>query len=409
MSQQQTQRVAEQMRLIRRGVAQLISEAELEEKLTRSLATGVPLRIKAGFDPTAADLHLGHTVLLHKMRQFQELGHEVIFLIGDFTGRIGDPTGKNATRKPLTPEEVTANAQTYQKQVFHILDREKTRVVFNSSWMDKLSAVEMIQLAARYTVARMLEREDFANRYRQGQPIAIHEFLYPLVQGYDSVVLQADLELGGTDQTFNLLVGRELQKDSGQAPQCILTMPILEGLDGVQKMSKSLGNFIAIQDSPDEMFGKMMSLSDPLMWRYYELLSTLDMEQIEERRQQVEAGRFHPMEAKKLLAAELTQRFHGQDAASQARERFEAIFGHKELPSEVETITLASEGGSLGLASALTQCGLLASNSEAFRLIRQQAVAVDGQRISDDRLRLQAGGSYLLQVGKRRFARLVLT
>jgi tyrosyl-tRNA synthetase len=409
MSQQQAQRVADQMRLIRRGVAQLISEAELEEKLTRSIATGVPLRIKAGFDPTAADLHLGHTVLLHKMRQFQELGHEVIFLIGDFTGRIGDPTGKNATRKPLTPEEVTANAQTYQNQVFHILDREKTRVVFNSSWMEKLTAAEVIQLAARSTVARMLEREDFANRYRQGQPIAIHEFLYPLVQGYDSVVLQADLELGGTDQTFNLLVGRELQKDAGQSPQCILTMPILEGLDGVQKMSKSLGNFIAIQDSPDEMFGKLMSLSDVLMWRYYELLSTLDMAQIEERRLQVQAGTFHPMEAKKQLAAELTQRFHGAEAARQARERFEAVFGHKELPTEVESITLASGGESMGLAAALTQSGLLASNSEAFRMIRQQAVAVDGQRVSDDRMRLQAGGTYLLQVGKRRFVRLLLT
>ncbi|MBF0095717.1 MAG: tyrosine--tRNA ligase [Magnetococcales bacterium] len=409
MSQQQAQRVAEQMRLIRRGVAQLISEAELEEKLTRSIATGVPLRIKAGFDPTAADLHLGHTVLLHKMRQFQELGHEVIFLIGDFTGRIGDPTGKSATRKPLTPEEVAANAQTYQNQVFHILDREKTRVVFNSSWMEKLTAAEMIQLAARYTVARMLEREDFANRYRQGQPIAIHEFLYPLVQGYDSVVLRSDLELGGTDQTFNLLVGRELQRDSGQTPQCVLTMPILEGLDGVQKMSKSLGNFIAIQDSPDEMFGKLMSLSDVLMWRYYELLSTLDMAQIEERRMQVQAGTFHPMEAKKQLAAELTQRFHGVEAARQARERFEAVFGHKELPTEVESITLASGGESMGLAAALTQSGLLASNSEAFRMIRQQAVSVDGQRVSDDRLRLQAGGTYLLQVGKRRFVRLLLT
>ncbi|MBF0184176.1 MAG: tyrosine--tRNA ligase [Magnetococcales bacterium] len=409
MSQQQAQRVAEQMRLIRRGVANLISEAELQEKLTRSLATGVPLRIKAGFDPTAADLHLGHTVLLHKMRQFQQLGHEVIFLIGDFTGRIGDPTGKNATRKPLTPEEVTANAHTYQQQVFHILDRDKTRVVFNSDWMGKLSAAEMIQLAARHTVARMLEREDFANRYRQNQPIAIHEFLYPLVQGYDSVVLQSDLELGGTDQTFNLLVGRELQKDYGQSPQCILTMPILEGLDGVQKMSKSLGNYIAIQDPPDEMFGKLMSLSDPLMWRYYELLSALDMEQIANRRQQVEAGSYHPMEAKKQLALEMTQRFHGAEAAQQARERFEAVFGHKELPSDMETITLASQDGFLGLAAALTQAGLLASNSEAFRMIRQQAVAVNGERVKDDRLRLQAGNTYLLQVGKRRFARLQLT
>ncbi|MEO5355271.1 MAG: tyrosine--tRNA ligase [Magnetococcus sp. XQGC-1] len=409
MSKENNPGVAEQMRIIRRGIANLISEAELAEKIQRSLATGVPLRIKAGFDPTAADLHLGHTVLLHKMRQFQQLGHEVIFLIGDFTGRIGDPTGKNVTRKPLTAEEVAKNAQTYQEQVFHILDRSLTRVVFNSTWMEKCSAVDMIQLAARHTVARMLEREDFSNRYRQGQPIAIHEFLYPLVQGYDSVVLQADVELGGTDQTFNLLVGRELQRDYGQSPQCVLTMPILEGLDGVNKMSKSLGNFIAIQDPPDEMFGKLMSLSDTLMWRYYELLSTLDMEQVHALHAQVEAGTFHPMTAKKQLAEELTGRFHGVEQARHALERFTAVFGNKELPEEIERLTLATEGGVMGVAAALAQAGLVASNSEAFRMIQQQAVSVDGARIADSRAQLQAGREYLLRVGKRRFARLTLT
>ncbi|MBF0161973.1 MAG: tyrosine--tRNA ligase [Magnetococcales bacterium] len=401
--------VAQQMRILQRGIAQLISATELEEKLERSLATGVPLRIKAGFDPTAADLHLGHTVLLHKMRQFQQLGHHVIFLIGDFTGRIGDPTGKNATRQPLTPEQVSRNAQTYQEQVFHILDREKTQVVFNSQWMEPFSATEMIHLAAKYTVARLLEREDFANRYRQNQPIALHEFLYPLVQGYDSVVLKADVELGGTDQTFNLLVGRELQRDYGQSPQCVLTMPILEGLDGVQKMSKSLGNFIAIRDPAEEMFGKLMSLSDTLMWRYYELLSTLDMEEIDTLRAQVAAGSFHPMTAKKQLAHELTARFHGLQQAQHAQEMFVNVFGNKGLPEEIETLTLNSAGQGLGLASALTQAGLVASNSEAFRMIQQQAVSVNGHKVTDNRLLLQAGSDYLLRVGKRRFMRLTLT
>ncbi|MBF0463351.1 MAG: tyrosine--tRNA ligase [Magnetococcales bacterium] len=400
--------VAEQMRIIRRGIAHLISDAELEEKLTRSTATGVPLRIKAGFDPTAPDLHLGHTVLLQKMRQFQELGHEVLFLIGDFTGRIGDPTGKNVTRLPLTPEQVATNAQTYQAQVFHILDRERTQVVFNGTWMDRLSAAEMIQLAAKYTVARMLEREDFSNRYRQGQPIAVHEFLYPLVQGYDSVVLRADVELGGTDQTFNLLVGRELQRDYGQSPQCVLTMPILEGLDGVQKMSKSLGNFIAIQDAPDEMFGKLMSVSDTLMWRYYELLSAVDMDEVERLRAQVAAGTFHPMEAKKQLAEELTRRFHGAERAAHAREMFVAVFGNKGLPEEIEAVTLPTAGEGMGLVAALAQAGLVTSNSEAFRMIQQQAVSVNGTKITDNRMVLQTGGTYLLRVGKRRFVRLTL-
>ena len=395
--------VTEQMRLIRRGVVQLVSESELEEKVTHSVKTGTPLRIKAGFDPTAPDLHLGHTVLLQKMRQFQVLGHEVIFLIGDFTGMIGDPTGKNETRKPLTAEVLAANAQTYKDQVFRVLDPEKTRVVFNSSWMSKLSASDLIRLASHYTVARMLEREDFSNRYRQGQPIAIHEFLYPLVQGYDSVALQADVELGGTDQTFNLLVGRELQRHHGQSPQCVLTLPILEGLDGVQKMSKSLGNFIAIQDSPENMFGKIMSLPDGIMWRYYELLSALPMETVTSMRAQVESNQFHPMAAKKQLALELTARFHSQDLAQLARQQFESVVVNKEIPDDISEQILEAKEGEMGLASVLCVTGLVKSNSEGMRMIRQKAVSVDGDKVDDVHKTLMAGGRYLLRVGKRRF------
>lgn len=398
-----------QMRIIRRGTVNLVTESELEAKLARSLATGVPLRIKAGFDPTAPDLHLGHTVLLHKMRQFQALGHEVFFLIGDFTGRIGDPTGKNATRPPISPERLAANAQTYKTQVFHILDPHQTRVVFNSAWMDPFSAADLIQLAAHHTVARMLEREDFSNRYRQGQPIALHEFLYPLVQGYDSVALRADVELGGTDQTFNLLVGRDLQRAHGQEPQCVVTLPILEGLDGVQKMSKSLGNLIGIQDPPQEMFGKIMSLSDPLMWRYYELLSARDMTEIEALQAQVSCGEFHPMAVKKQLARELTERFHGPEKADHAQEAFTSVFGDKALPEDIAEQTLASEEGELGLATALTRAGLTSSNSEGLRMIRANAVSVNGTKVSDTRLMLTAGSSYLLRVGKRRFVQLTLT
>ena len=401
--------VAEQMRIIRRGLVKMETEAELEEKLAHSLKTGIPLRIKAGFDPTAPDLHLGHTVLLHKMRQFQELGHEVFFLIGDFTGRIGDPTGKSVTRKPISPEKLVANAQTYKTQVFKILDPHLTRVVFNSEWMNAFSAADLIQLAARHTVARMLEREDFSNRYRQGLPIALHEFLYPLVQGYDSVVLQADVELGGTDQTFNLLVGRDLQRSYGQSPQCVLTLPILEGLDGVQKMSKSLDNYIGIQDPADEMFGKIMSLSDPLMWRYYELLSSLDMTDIETLQHRVTTEDFHPMAAKMQLAEELTCRFHGAEQARHAHETFTSVFGKKELPEEITELTLQTEGSEIGLASALCRAGLVSSNSEGLRMIQQNAVSVDSIKTGDTHRVLTAGNSYLLRVGKRRFVQLTLT
>ncbi len=399
--------INEQMAIIRRGAANIIAEEALELKLASAIKTGIPLKIKAGFDPTAPDLHLGHTVLLQKMRQFQELGHEVIFLIGDFTGLIGDPTGKNETRKPLTPEMIAANAETYKAQVFKILDPVRTRVVFNSSWMGQLSAADLIQLAAKSTVARMLERDDFTKRYQSGRPIAIHEFLYPLVQGYDSVVLQADVELGGTDQTFNLLMGRELQREYGQEPQCIVTLPILEGLDGVQKMSKSLNNFIAILDPAHEIFGKTMSISDEIMWRYYELLSDLSLEQIAQRKQAVLAGSFHPMEAKKLLAEELTARFHGIESGQGARVQFESQFAHKETPDEIDEVEIALDGDPLGLAELLRQAGLVASNGEGMRMIRQQAVSLDGEKVADTRMTLGVG-EYLLKVGKRRFVKVRL-
>ncbi|MBF0628886.1 MAG: tyrosine--tRNA ligase [Magnetococcales bacterium] len=399
--------IREQMAVIRRGTAQIISEEALEQKLARALQTGVPLKIKTGFDPTAPDLHLGHTVLLQKMRQFQELGHEVIFLIGDFTGLIGDPTGKNETRKPLTPEVIAANAETYKAQVFRILDPARTRVVFNSAWMGEMRAAQMIQLAAKQTVARMMERDDFTKRYKAERPIAIHEFLYPLVQGYDSVALQADVELGGTDQTFNLLMGRELQKEYGQEPQCVITMPILEGLDGVQKMSKSLNNYIAIQDPPDEIFGKTMSLSDVTMWRYYELLSDQSLEEVRRLEEETNAGRFHPMEAKKRLAEELTARFHGAEEARQARARFEARFSHKETPEDLPEIVLENGGQPLGLADVMRLANLAASNSEGMRLIRQQAVSVNGVKAADPRMQL-AAERHVLKVGKLRHAVVVI-
>nr|CRH06205.1 Tyrosyl-tRNA synthetase [Candidatus Magnetococcus massalia] len=396
--------VAEQMAIIGRGAVDLVSREALESKLTKSLESGKPLRIKAGFDPTAPDLHLGHTVLLQKLRQFQELGHHILFLIGDFTALIGDPTGKSETRKPLTAEQVAANAETYKEQVFKILDPERTEVVFNSHWMNRMSSAEMIQLAARFTVARMLERDDFSKRYKEERPIAIHEFLYPLVQGYDSVALKSDVELGGTDQLFNLLVGRELQKDDGQAPQCVLTMPILEGLDGVNKMSKSLNNYIGIQESPKEIFGKTMSISDDLMWRYYELLSDLSLEAIAQLKSDVSEGRAHPMEVKKQLAAEMTARFHGDEAAQRAREEFEAVFKKNDLPDEIAEHTLTGDGEGLGLAAALTQAKLVKSNGEGMRMIKQNAVSVDREKVADTRFQLKQGERYLIQVGKRRFA-----
>ncbi|MBF0621649.1 MAG: tyrosine--tRNA ligase [Magnetococcales bacterium] len=396
--------VQEQMDLIRRGTVDLISEEALEKKLTKALETNTPLRIKAGFDPTAPDLHLGHTVLIQKMRQFQELGHQVLFLIGDFTGLIGDPTGKSETRKTLTPEQVAVNAETYKNQVFKILDADKTEVMFNSTWMNKMTAAEMIQLAGRYTVARMLERDDFSKRYKENRSIAVHEFLYPLVQGYDSVAMRADVELGGTDQTFNLLVGRELQRAYGQESQVVITMPILEGLDGVNKMSKSLDNYIGIQDPPREIFGKTMSVTDDLMWRYYELLSSASMTEIAAMRADVEGGQLHPMEAKKKLAEEMVSRFHSLDDAQQARSEFENMFRKKGLPDDIPEKTLSGNAEGLGLPAALTAAGLVKSNSEGMRMIRQNAVSVDQAKVTDTRYQLVTDQRYLLQVGKRRFA-----
>ncbi len=392
-----------QIDIIRHGCDELLREPELREKL----AAGRPLRIKAGFDPTAPDLHLGHTVLINKLRQFQELGHHVLFLIGDFTGMIGDPTGKNATRPPLTREEVARNAETYTAQVFRILDRSRTEVVFNSTWMDRMSAGDMIKLAASHTVARMLERDDFSKRYRGNQPIAIHEFLYPLVQGYDSVVLKADVELGGTDQKFNLLMGRELQKHHGQSPQCILTMPLLEGLDGVNKMSKSLGNYVGIQEPPSEIFGKLMSVSDELMWRYIDLLSFESIETTRQWRKEVAGGR-NPRDIKVALAQEMVERFHGAEAARNALTDFESRFKQHEIPDDVPEVKLVAEPGGLPIAVAMKQAGLTASTSDALRMLAQGGVKMDGEKISDRSLKLARGASVVLQVGKRKFARVII-
>jgi tyrosyl-tRNA synthetase len=391
---------ADQFAELRRGAAEILTEAGLLKKL----AKGRPLRIKAGFDPTAPDLHLGHTVLINKMAMFQRLGHEVIFLIGDFTGLIGDPTGRNATRPPLTPDDVKANAATYQAQIFKILDPALTRVDFNSRWMGAMNAAGLIQLAAKHTVARMLERDDFAKRYRAGQPIAIHEFLYPLVQGYDSVALEADVELGGTDQKFNLLVGRQLQEASGQEPQVVMTMPLLEGLDGVNKMSKSLGNYIGITEAPDEMFGKLMSISDELMWRYFDLLSFRSNADLERLKQGVAAGR-NPRDVKFELGVEIVDRFHGSGSGAQARDAFIARFQQGALPEDVAEVTLSAAAGPLGIAQVLKGAGLVPSTSEAFRQLKQGAVRVDGARVEDGTLTFAAGNTHLFQVGKRRVAR----
>jgi tyrosyl-tRNA synthetase len=393
----------EGLQQIRRGAEEILLESELAERLKE----GRPLRVKAGFDPTAPDLHLGHTVLLNKLRQFQELGHEAIFLIGDFTGMIGDPTGKNVTRRPLTRDEVLENARTYEKQIFKILDPEKTQVVFNSSWMGEMNAADLIQLAAKHTVARMLERDDFSKRYTSGQSIAIHEFLYPLVQGYDSVALRADVELGGTDQKFNLLVGRQLQETYGQKPQVVLTMPILEGLDGMQKMSKSLGNYIGIAESPEEMFGKLMSISDQLMWRYFELLSFRPMTEIESLRAAVQGGR-NPRDIKFELGRELVARFHSEADAEQAQHTFIARFQKGALPDDMPEVNLSAGADGLPLANALKEAGLTSSTSEALRMIKQGAVRIDGERVEDPGLILTAGSNSVYQVGKRRFARIVI-
>jgi tyrosyl-tRNA synthetase len=394
----------EQLQIIRRGSDELLVEAELKERL----GANAPLRVKAGFDPTAPDLHLGHTVLINKLRQLQDLGHHVVFLIGDFTGMIGDPSGKNATRPPLTREDVAQNAKSYAEQVFKILAPDRTEIAFNSTWMDRLSAADMIRLAATHTVARMLERDDFSKRYTTNQPIAIHEFLYPLVQGYDSVALRADIELGGTDQKFNLLMGRELQKHYGQPPQVILTMPLLEGLDGVNKMSKSLGNYVGINEPPTEIFGKLMSISDDLMWRYIELLSFAPLAKIGSWKQQVSGG-LNPREIKVAFAQEVVERFHSRKAAEDALADFETRFRAGAIPENVQEVSVQAAAGGVAIPHVLKQAGLVASTSEGLRMIEQGGVKLNGEKVSDKALRLTQGEQVVLQVGKRKFARVTMT
>ncbi|OQW40005.1 MAG: tyrosine--tRNA ligase [Proteobacteria bacterium SG_bin4] len=389
--------------IIKRGSHELLVETELESKLI----SGHPLRVKAGFDPTAPDLHLGHTVLINKLRQLQEMGHQILFLIGDFTGMIGDPSGKNATRPPLSREQVAENAKSYTAQVFKILKPEQTEVVFNSTWMDKLNAADLIKLAATHTVARMLERDDFDKRYRSNQAIAIHEFLYPLIQGYDSVALKADLELGGTDQKFNLLMGRELQKHFGQPQQCILTMPLLEGLDGVNKMSKSLNNYVGITENPKDIFGKLMSISDQLMWRYLELLSFESLQTIQKWREEVESGR-NPRDIKVRFAQEIVARFHSQRDAEEALADFEARFKHGGIPDEIPVTPIQTSDAEIPLIQVLKQSGLTASTSEALRMIDQGAVKLDGEKVEDKSIKLKKGMTIVIQVGKRKFAKVVI-
>ncbi len=396
--------VAEQLQIIQRGADEILVEKELVAKLKE----GRPLRIKAGFDPTAPDLHLGHTVLINKLRQFQDLGHDVLFLIGDFTGMIGDPTGKSATRPPLTEEDVKQNAKSYQQQIFKILDKDKTEVMFNSQWMSKMTSVDMIKLAASSTVARMLERDDFSKRYKGGQSIAIHEFLYPLIQGYDSVAMQADVELGGTDQKFNLLMGRQLQEQHGQKPQCVLTMPILEGLDGVQKMSKSLNNYIGIDDQPKDMFGKIMSISDDLMWRYFELLSFRPMAEIEGFKQEIDAGK-NPRDIKFLLAEEIIARFHNEAAATAAREGFIAQFSKNKIPDDIPELGFEAPADGYPIANLLKDASLCGSTSDAMRMIQQGAVKIDGEKVADKSMKIMQGTASVFQVGKRKFAKLIIS
>ena len=400
--------IKEELALLLRGVAEIISEKELEEKLIQARKERRPLRVKAGFDPTAPDLHLGHTVLIQKLKHFQDLGHEVYFLIGDFTGMIGDPSGKSETRPALSREQVLANAETYKEQIFKILDPEKTKVVFNSEWMGKMSAMELIKLCAHYTVARMLEREDFQKRFSSGRPISIHEFIYPLIQGYDSVALKADVELGGTDQKFNLLVGRELQRDFGQTPQVIMMMPLLEGLDVVQKMSKSLGNYVGITEPPNDMFGKLMSISDELMWRYYELLSDLSLSELKQLQEKVAKGEEHPKEVKKRLAMEIVARFHSKEAAQRAAEEFERVFKKRELPEDIEEIHVQWSQEKIWLPKLLQLTGLVKSTSEGKRLLQQGGVKIDGEKITSQEAELAVGAEYIIQVGKRRFKRVKL-
>ncbi len=392
--------VRQALELISRGTEEIIKIEDLQKKLE----SGKTLRIKVGFDPTAPDLHIGHTVVINKMRQFQDLGHEVTFLIGDFTGMIGDPTGKSATRIPLTEEEVKENADTYARQVFKILDREKTKIRFNSEWMNKLGSQGMIRLAAKYTVARMLERDDFESRFRSGQPIGMHELFYPLAQGYDSVVLKTDVEMGGTDQKFNLLIGRHLQQHYGQESQVIITLPLLEGLDGVQKMSKSMNNYVGITEVPDEMFGKLMSISDEMMWRYFDLLSFRSNEELKALKQRVADGA-NPRDIKFLLCEEIVERFHDRKAADAARETFIARFRRGAMPEDIPEKILDGGEAGIGIAAALTQCGLTSSNSEAFRMLKQGGVRINGEKVSDRSLVLEAGFEGILQVGKRKFCK----
>jgi len=387
-----------------RGTDEVLPEDGLAAKLGKTR----PLVVKAGFDPTAPDLHIGHTVLINKMRQFQDLGHEVVFLIGDFTGMIGDPSGKNATRPPLTADEIRENARTYEAQIYKILDEEKTRIEFNSKWMGDMDAAGLVKLASHHTVARMLERDDFRKRYEGGQPISIHEFLYPIVQGYDSVALKADIELGGTDQKFNLLVGRQLQQDYGQEPQVVMTTPLLEGLDGVQKMSKSLGNYVGITEPPGEMFGKLMSISDDLMWRYFEVLSFRSLDDIANLRKRVEDG-MNPRDVKFELAMEIVARFHDDGAAEAAKQEFISRFREGAMPEDMPELTLEARDGALGIAHLLKDAGLVSSTSEAFRMIKQGAVRIDGERVEDRSLAIDAGSTNVYQVGRRRFARVSIT
>lgn len=406
-----------QLEIIKRGAVEIITEEELLKKLESSYNKGKPLKIKAGFDPTAPDIHLGHTVVLEKMRQFQELGHEVTFLIGDFTGMIGDPSGKSEMRKPLTKEEVLENAKTYREQIFKILDPKKTKVTFNSEWMSKLTSEDMIRLASKYTVARMLEREDFKQRWLKQNPISIHEFLYPLIQGYDSVVLEADVELGGTDQKFNLIVGRELQREYGLQPQCLVLMPLLEGIDGIKKMSKSLGNYIGITESPKEMFGKLMSISDELMLKYYELLSHITLKELDSIKEGLEKGTLHPKYVKEKLALEIVERYWGEKAAIKAKEEFEHVFKEKGLPEDVATaylrLTSIEGGGSVRpninwLPQIMKDTGLTKSTSEAIRLIKQGGVKLNEKVVTNPYTTLEDKGEYIIKVGKRRFYKIVI-
>jgi len=401
--------VEQQLDVVRRGAVDIIREEELIEKLKRSQKAGKPLRVKAGFDPTAPDIHIGHTVLIRKMKHFQELGHTVIFLIGDFTGMIGDPSGRSATRKQLRLEEVQQNAETYKQQIFKILDPQRTVIDFNSRWMSPLGADGFIRLAGRYTVARILEREDFSNRLKNQMPIAMHELLYPLVQGYDSVALEADVELGGTDQRFNLLVGRELQKEYGQEQQIVLTMPLLEGLDGVQKMSKSLGNYIGINEAPNEQFGKVMSISDDLMFRYYELLTDIPLKEIQAIREDITAGKRHPMEVKADLGVRIVADYHGTAAAEAAREEFNRVFRKRQNPEDIETKKISIAQSPIRLTRLLPTLNLASSNAEAQRLIESGAVHINDQRVTDPKAEMSQPGEYLFKVGKRRFLRLIVT